>query len=585
MRPRWLISRGIRRKLALLLLFAAVVPLATFGAAAITSARTVANQITRDANVNIAQPAAQAIALHFDGAFEALEAAADTLGRAKLSPAQQEQLILASRDRVRAFAKLTYVDRAGALVCSTEDLAPRLAPGDPAVSGALAGRQYVGTIHIDNAFAPIVRVAVPVRTMGNVVGALVAELDLVAIWEVVNEIHVGQTGHALVLDEDGRLVAHGDQRAKGLIARNERMTELVSLARAAAAQGGIVEGPGSLGAHVVSVVVPIPRLSWTLMLEQEAWETFETTRRLAWVLAGLTLAAVALALVIGARLTRRALLVPLRLLEEAAEAFARRRFDHRVALATGDELETFGATLNDMAAALGRAYDDLARSERAHAFGMVAAGLAHDLKHPVGDLHAMMLRSRGVEGAEVNRLLADAARRAVPRLMAMVDQLRDLGRAGRRRDAEFRAGALLEALDGFDARAREKAVTLEGHAPDGPVLVMADGMLLSRAIENLVSNALDATPPGGRVTLAIAALSSGELEIRVRDTGPGIAPELQADMFRPFCTSDADKGLGLGLYVVQRVVEAHGGTLEVGRLPEGGTEFVLVLPILAPAAA
>jgi two-component system, NtrC family, sensor kinase len=585
MRPRRLISGGIRRKLAWLLLFAAVVPLAIFGAAAITSARTVANEIIRDANLHIAQRAAQAIGLHLDGAFEALAAAADTLGRAQLSRAQQEQLILASRERVHSFAKLTYVDRAGALVCSTEDLAPQLDPGDPALSDALAGRLHVGTIRIDNTFAPMLRVAVPVRTMGNVVGALVAELDLVAIWELVDDIHVGQTGRALVLDEDGRLVAHGDPRAKALITSNKRMTGLMSLAQTAAVHGGIAEGPGSLGDHVVSVVVPIPRISWTLMLEQEARETFETTRLLAWLLAGLTLAAVALALVIGTRLTRRALLVPLRLLEDAAEAFARRRFDHRVALATGDELETFGATLNDMAAALARAYDDLARSERAQAFGMVAAGLAHDLKHPVGDLHAVMLRVRGTEGAEVDRMLADAARRAVPKLTAMVDQLRDLGRAGKRRDAEFRAGALLEALEGFDARARESGVTLAGHAPDGPMLVVADGMLLSRAIENLVSNALDATPRGGRVTLVIAALSSGELQIRVRDTGPGIAPEVQAEMFKPFSTSDAEKGLGLGLYVVQRVVEAHAGTLQVGRLPEGGTEFMLVLPVLARAAA
>jgi two-component system NtrC family sensor kinase len=585
MRPRRLLSGGIRRKLALLLLFAAVVPLAIFGAAAITSARTVANQITRDANLHIARRAAQAIGLHFDGAFEALAAAADTLGSAHVSQAQQEQLILVFRDRVRAFDKLTYVDSAGAAVCSTEDLAPQLDRGDPALTDALAGRLHVGTIRIDNAFAPILRVAVPVRTMGKVVGALVAELDLVAIWELVDDIHVGRTGRALVLDEDGRLVAHGDPRAKALITRNKRMTGLMSLARAAARQGGIAEGPGSLGEPVVSVAVPIPRISWTLMLEQEARETFETTRRLAWLLAGLTLAAVALALVTGTRLSRRALLVPLRLLEEAAEAFARRRFDHRVALTTGDELERFGATLNDMAAALARAYDDLARSERAQAFGMVAAGLAHDLKHPVSDLHAVILRARGREGAEVDRLLADAARRAVPRLTVMVDQLRDLGRAGKRRDAEFRAGALLEALEGFDARARESGVTLEGHAPDGPVLVVADGMLLSRAIENLVSNALDATPAGGRVTLAIAALSSGELEIRVRDTGPGIAPEVQAEIFKPFATADAEKGLGLGLHVVQRVVEAHAGTLEVGRLPEGGTEFVLVLPVLARAAA
>jgi signal transduction histidine kinase len=441
----------------------------------------------------------------------------------------------------------------------------------------------VGAVTISDAIVPTVRAAVPVRTLGHVAGALVAELDLDAIWDLVDRIHVGRTGHALLIDANGRIIAHGDPRGKALIPRHESLSAILAMASGAAANGGIAEGRGSLGTEVVAVIVPVPHTTWRLILEQDVSEAFGKSRRLAWLLVGLALSAVLLALVIGTRLARRSMLVPLRRLEEAAEAFARRRFDHRVELHTGDELERFGQTLNDMASALARAYEDLARTERAQAFGMVAAGLAHDLKHPVGDLVAVLMRARGKEGAEIDRAVAESARRAVPRLKEMVEQLRDLGRAGRRRDSELPAAALLEALDGFQARAEEKGVTLEGRAPAARVMVLADGMLLSRAIENLVSNALEATPTGGRVTVTIDAPPSGALEIRVRDTGPGIAGEDAAELSRPFVSADADKGLGLGLHVVSRVVEAHGGALRVGRPAEGGSELVMILPVITGA--
>lgn len=570
---------GIRRKLVALLVLAGVAPLAIFGAAAVTSAHSVADDMARNANRAIAERAAQAIGLHLDGVLQSLAAGADALGRAHLTPAQEEQILLGLRRHVRAYARLTQVDRSGAILHDTGAARSALDLTDPALAAALAGRFYVGPLVLDS-LVPMVRAAAPVTTLGRVDGALVAELDLVAIWSVVDGFQVGSTGRALVLDETGRLVAHGDPRAKALIPRHEPMTGLLVLAHDAAAHGGMAEGRGSLGTEVTAVVAAVPGTAWTLILEQDVRETFAEARGLAWLLAGLAAAAVVIAVAVGARLARRSLIAPLGKLEEAAEAFARRRFDHRVELATGDELESFGRTLNDMAAALARAYEDLARTERAEAFGMIAAGLAHDLKHPVGDLQTVLLRARGKGGPDIDRLLAESARRAVPKLTGMVEQLRDLGRAGRRHDTELPANALLEVLDGFRASADEKGVTLEGRPCEATIV--ADGNLLTRAIENLLSNALDATPPGGLVTLALVVAPPTTLEIRVRDTGPGIPPGAHAAALRPF--SPTAEGLGLGLHVVRRVAEAHGGELRIGALPAGGSEIVLALPVVREAS-
>lgn len=576
---RWPTVTGIRRKLALLLLLVGALPLIVFGAVAIASSWSVADNLARRANQKIALGAAQAIRLHLDGVLEALRAEARTLGRARLAPSQEEQSILALRQDVHALARLTHVDRDGRVISSTDDAAAPVPPADPVLARALAGHLQIGSVTLSGDIVPIVHVALPIVTVGKVEGALLADLDLVAIWDVVDQLQVGKTGHALVLDEDGRLIAHGSPRAKALIPRRRPSAAGLALARAAAAGDGLAQGPGTLGSEVVAAVVAIPGTPWTLILEEDVAEAFGEAWRLAALLGGLALVAVAIAIFVGTRLARRSLLAPLRLLEDAAEAFGQRRFDHRVSLHTRDELEKFGHTLNEMATALARAYDDLARTERAQVFGMIAAGLAHDLKHPVGDLEAVVMRASGKDSAELDRALAEGARRAVPRLRAMVDQLRDLGRASKRTDLELPAAALLDALAGFRAAAEAKGVTLEGVASAGRRTIVADAMLLSRALENLVSNALEATPAGGRVSVNIDA--SGErLEIRVRDTGGGIAPELRARLFRPFASGDSARGLGLGLHVVHRVVEVHGGEIEARPASGGGTEIVAVLPVL-----
>lgn len=578
---RRFLPAGMRRKLAWLLLCAGLIPLALFGAAAIESARSVTDGIIRSSNQEVATRAAQAIELHLAGATENLDGIARLLGRGNLSAAQKELALLAVREPVRAFAALTLVDATGAVLSSTLEHPMPLVPGDPALAEALAGRRHLGRVTFGSHLVPRVRATVPVEVVGKIQGVLVAELELVAIWQVVDAIRIGRTGAALIVGDDGRLVAHGDARGKALVIEQKPLPELAALARTAAAHGGLAEGRGSLGLPVVAAFVPISGTTWTLVIEQEAAETYRHSRLLAWLLAALAVGTAALTIAIGAALASRSLLTPVLHLQEAAEAYRQRRFDHRVTLTTGDELETFGHTLNNMAAALARAYEDLALNERAQAFGLLAAGLTHDLKHPVGDLQAVLMRTRGREGPDVDRLLGEAARRAVPRLAAMIEQLRDLGRASKRHDTDFSAGALLEVLDGFEDRARDGEITLERRGPDAPLEVRADAMLLSRAIENLVSNALEATPAGGRITLTVAGTGTASevLEIRVRDTGPGIPAEVSAELFRPF-TALGEAGLGLGLHVVRRVVEAHRGEVLIARPPEGGTEFALRLPIV-----
>jgi signal transduction histidine kinase len=130
-----------------------------------------------------------------------------------------------------------------------------------------------------------------------------------------------------------------------------------------------------------------------------------------------------------------------------------------------------------------------------------------------------------------------------------------------------------------------KHLRLTLDAPEGP-FVTGDRQLLRRALSNLVSNAVKYTPPGGAVDVAVRA-EGGAVTLSVRDNGPGVPPDERRHLFEPAHRGVSGRptgGTGLGLYVVRRAAEAHGGGIHCAADATGGSRFVLQLPHAAPAA-
>ncbi len=110
----------------------------------------------------------------------------------------------------------------------------------------------------------------------------------------------------------------------------------------------------------------------------------------------------------------------------------------------------------------------------------------------------------------------------------------------------------------------------------GPLPIDADPEMLHRALSNLVLNAMDAMPDGGKLTLSAKCVSD-RVEIRVADTGEGLTPEECERLFTPYYTTK-EHGTGLGLAIVQSIVADHSATISVESEPEGGAAFVLLFP-------
>ncbi|MDJ0851807.1 MAG: HAMP domain-containing sensor histidine kinase [Myxococcota bacterium] len=256
-----------------------------------------------------------------------------------------------------------------------------------------------------------------------------------------------------------------------------------------------------------------------------------------------------------------------------------------------DEIDRLGATFAHLAERVSHEVDDLNRLDRLRR--ELVAGVSHDLRTPLAALRGYLetLQIMGDELSPEDRIRhLDGAARQVEQLAGRVDALFELAR--------LESGTVSPALETFplvelvqdvvqalDIRAKREGVGLEAVLTERLPMAHADIALVERAIENLVENAIRHTPTGGRVELAVRH-SGDELEIRVRDSGPGIPEEALPRVFESFFRGEgpgaSPGGLGLGLAIVKRIAELHGGSVRAENAEGGGARVCLRIPAARP---
>lgn len=242
----------------------------------------------------------------------------------------------------------------------------------------------------------------------------------------------------------------------------------------------------------------------------------------------------------------------------------------------------FQATAEQLAAAnrsLQEAEAAVRRAERLAALGQLTAGLAHELRNPLGTMKASadLLLHQLPASEEVPREIAGFITSEVDRLNALISRFLELSKPVEPRlDPADLAGLLDRSVAEFERHQPPFEVTIyKNYAPDmRPVPV--DAVLLDRAVQNLLVNAAQASPPGSAITLKTRH-DGNSVEISVIDRGSGIAPEHRENIFNPFFTTKSG-GVGLGLALVAKIVGEHGGTIAVESTPGEGSVFRIVLP-------
>ena len=320
------------------------------------------------------------------------------------------------------------------------------------------------------------------------------------------------------------------------------------------------------------------------------------------ILFAVTVASLALAALVFGSLESR-LTQPILALAQAARDVVRRR-DYRlqVAKTTNDEVGVLVDSFNDMLHDL-----DVEMSQRQKAEDALRvadrrkdeflATLAHELRNPLAPLVTGLeiLKNRDVDPhaqARARELMS----RQLKQMVRLIDDLLDVSRIATnklqlRRDTLDLVAIVREAIEVTEAALRERAHRLETALPGEPVWVEGDATRLTQVVVNLLNNAVKYTDRGGRIVVQLEG-TDGAAVVRVRDSGIGIDPAQQVQIFEMFMQVDKSlererAGLGVGLSLARHLVELHAGRIEVQSAGRGqGATFTVTLPcVAAPVSA
>ena len=224
---------------------------------------------------------------------------------------------------------------------------------------------------------------------------------------------------------------------------------------------------------------------------------------------------------------------------------------------------------------------EMERGERLATVGNMAAAVAHEIRNPLNAVSMGIQRLR-VEFEPAPReeylRMVDLVQGEVRRLNRIVEEFLRLARPMALKREPITVAALLDEVLGLvESEARGAGIAMVREIPADLPVLHADRDRIKQVLLNLVLNAIQAMPSGGTVEIGAAA-AGGTLTVTVADTGSGIAPDLLPKVFEPYVTTKT-KGLGLGLAIVRRIVEAHGGTIEAESEPGRRTSFRVALSL------
>jgi signal transduction histidine kinase len=241
-------------------------------------------------------------------------------------------------------------------------------------------------------------------------------------------------------------------------------------------------------------------------------------------------------------------------------------------------LEESYRTLSAQADQILEIEEQMRRADRLSTLGELSAGMAHEIRNPLGSIRgtAEILKD-GVDPGDSRHEFAEILIKEVDRLNRVLENFLRFARQTPLERGRFDLNSVVrEVLDLARRQAERSNVEVVVSTVELPLLV-GDGGQIRQALLNLVLNALQVMPSGGRLTVATSRFD-GQAEVAITDTGPGIPVGEEERIFRAFVTTRPD-GTGLGLPISQRIIISHGGQITVSSAPGTGATFTIRLPL------
>jgi signal transduction histidine kinase len=579
-------------RVVLVLALAAIIPTGALGFLAIYNARQALEREVVRGNLALIRALGASLDTTLQDARRTLKLAADWWGDQRTTDdatapddGQTRRLLKSLREQVSLFSTLAVVDTAGL---------PR--HGDLDVPGLGVGANtfgsYIGDIVFEDGRPGVWMVAQARSRTGELVGAFVARLDLQFMAQALADSRLGPGARVLVVDGDGIPVARSDGPVEADTPSLRTTNPAVDAALSTATEGSLETGGVIAVYRNLASYQSVRGVRWAILLEQPTRDAYALARltRNNTVLVGLAVLALSLlgGVLLAARLTR-----PLRQLAARADAIAGHGPDHDDAddtpppIVAPGEIGLLAQRIEEMARRIGereKLQAALARGDRLAAVGTMAASVAHEVNNPLTTVlgYAKLLLEDKPD-AHPDRPGLELIAEEAARMKGIIGNLLDYSRSERapRPEGETDVNESLRHTAALMVpQLRKSRVVLDLDLADDLPAAVAGAHALQQVFVNLVQNAAQAMPDGGRVAIT-SGFAPGKvaLEVNVIDAGPGVPPSERKRIFEPFVTTKVS-GTGLGLAVCKHLVTSFGGSVEVSDGPGGrGARFRVIIPI------
>ena len=543
-------------------------------------------QITRAVNENyvrIAERAANETALFLSCPRDAIVLTATLMSTENAWEA--ETVLTEMTVRLPVFIRMSYFDATGVEKVTSELGSLGVWKPDLSVFERLRRMPlYVSDVRFSDVRLPYVVMGAPVVRAGVLKGYLLSQVDLSGLWQIVDAIRVGSSGAALVINADGRIVAHRD---KSKVMKGEVIAGRGDADGALCGKSGVFSFEAVSG-RVIAAYAPMRAFGWGLIIEQKESEAYATSRLMQLqavkVLTVVVLFAVLLSVPVAMAFSRR-----IKRLTKHFEMLSLGVTAPISRIRGSDEISQLMYAFNETAARLERSGEQ----ERKAIVADTAAWISHELKNCLVSIKTFVqIFPQRYHDAEFLEKFKDLIPSELDRFERLLKQFSDYSAGDALEKSEILMGSLIATVcDLLEEQCREKGIGLFVDIPETDRTVPVDVDRIKQVFINLISNACKAMSGGGAVKISLREFQIGTndispwVEIRVSDTGSGIPPDRLERIFKPFYSEgEEDKGVnsGLGLPICRRIIEQHGGYIRAESVLGQGATFVIELPSFDP---
>lgn len=477
------------------------------------------------------------------------------------------------------YSNITLFDASNRVIASsTHDLPAPLS--EEILGNARKGRGYRSPLLFTKDNLPYIKLAVPLFWQGEVFRVLVADINILTVWNRVDDIKIGKTGRASLISEAGVYLADSD---KAKVLNQQKLADFISLKEALTGNDGVENVSNREGKTLFLAYAEIPSTGWKLVITQGHDEAMQFLYVMASQAGLIMLASLVIAYYTSVHISRK-FAQPVEELHKGIEEIGKNNFKYEVPELYGDELSALGKGINSMAKSLAekeKAEKRLVETERMAAVGKLAGDVSHEINNPLAIMknYIYVMSKNKMAEEDPNQKYLKIIDGEIDRVAKIIRDFNELYK-----------GTMVASLEEVDivvplgevlAFCKEdlitKKITVEERV-DESGKVVADKDKLKQVFLNLIKNAGEAMPDGGTIAVATRK-EDGRIYISVTDTGTGIKPEHIKKVFDPFFTTKGVKGLGLGLAVTYGIIKNFGGDIEVASELGKGTTFTVMLPI------